>query len=144
MSPNHERRGRGQQKKDFAIAHHPAVNDMENGSPLAATARPAVGGGVTSGVSSPSSASSPASNTAVVSAGGGGGGASAAVAAAATVSADEASVRLPGCLSSFFEYETPKVVTIQNVPLGILRLALQARHYHGWHIFSPPIIHVKS
>ena len=29
------------------------------------------------------------------------------------------------CCSSFFEYETPKVVTIQNVPLGILRLMLQ-------------------
>ena len=26
---------------------------------------------------------------------------------------------------SFFEYETPKVVTIENVPLGILRLLLQ-------------------
>ena len=26
-----------------------------------------------------------------------------------------------GCCSSFFEYETPKVVTVQNVPLGILR-----------------------
>ncbi len=25
----------------------------------------------------------------------------------------------------FFEYETPKVVTIQSVPLGILRLLLQ-------------------
>ena len=30
-----------------------------------------------------------------------------------------------GCCSSFFEYETPKVVTVQNVPLGILRLLLQ-------------------
>ena len=30
-----------------------------------------------------------------------------------------------GCFSSFFEYETPKVVTVQNVPLGILRLLLQ-------------------
>ena len=29
-----------------------------------------------------------------------------------------------GCCSSFFEYETPKVVTVQNVPLGILRLVL--------------------
>jgi hypothetical protein len=30
------------------------------------------------------------------------------------------------CLfSTFFEYETPKVVTVQNVPLGILRLLLQ-------------------
>ena len=27
--------------------------------------------------------------------------------------------------SGFFEYETPKVVTVQNVPLGILRLLLQ-------------------
>ena len=27
--------------------------------------------------------------------------------------------------STFFEYETPKVVTVQNVPLGILRLLLQ-------------------
>ena len=26
---------------------------------------------------------------------------------------------------SLFEYETPKVVTVQNVPLGILRLLLQ-------------------
>ena len=30
-----------------------------------------------------------------------------------------------GCCASFFEYETPKVVTVQNVPLGILRLLLQ-------------------
>jgi hypothetical protein len=30
-----------------------------------------------------------------------------------------------GCFPSFFEYETPKVVTVQNVPLGILRLLLQ-------------------
>lgn len=30
-----------------------------------------------------------------------------------------------GWCYSFFEYETPKVVTIQNVPLGILRLCLQ-------------------
>lgn len=30
-----------------------------------------------------------------------------------------------GCFSGFFEYETPKVVTVQNVPLGILRLLLQ-------------------
>ena len=29
------------------------------------------------------------------------------------------------CMSAFFEYETPKVVTVQNVPLGILRLFLQ-------------------
>ena len=27
--------------------------------------------------------------------------------------------------SAFFEYETPKVVTVRNVPLGILRLVLQ-------------------
>ncbi|TRY76235.1 hypothetical protein TCAL_09591 [Tigriopus californicus] len=32
---------------------------------------------------------------------------------------------LAGWCYSFFEYETPKVVTIQNVPLGILRLLLQ-------------------
>ena len=30
-----------------------------------------------------------------------------------------------GFCTSFFDYETPKVVTIQNVPLGILRLLLQ-------------------
>jgi hypothetical protein len=30
-----------------------------------------------------------------------------------------------GLFSTFFEYETPKVVTVQNVPLGILRLLLQ-------------------
>ena len=30
-----------------------------------------------------------------------------------------------GCCASFFEYETPKVVTVQNVPLGILRILLQ-------------------
>lgn len=29
------------------------------------------------------------------------------------------------CCDTFFEYETPKVVTIKNVPLGILRLSLQ-------------------
>ena len=34
-------------------------------------------------------------------------------------------VQSSGCFSSFFEYETPKVVTVQNVPLGILRLLLQ-------------------
>ncbi len=32
---------------------------------------------------------------------------------------------LAACCTSFFEYETPKVVTIQNVPLGILRMLLQ-------------------
>ena len=32
---------------------------------------------------------------------------------------------LAACCTSFFEYETPKVVTIQNVPLGILRILLQ-------------------
>jgi hypothetical protein len=32
---------------------------------------------------------------------------------------------LAACCAAFFEYETPKVVTIQNVPLGILRLLLQ-------------------
>ena len=32
---------------------------------------------------------------------------------------------LDSCMSAFFEYETPKVVTVQNVPLGILRLLLQ-------------------
>ncbi len=38
----------------------------------------------------------------------------------------ETIVKLPkGCFSMFFEYETPKVVTVQNVPLGILRLLLQ-------------------
>ena len=26
----------------------------------------------------------------------------------------------------FFEYETPKVVTVKNVPMGILRLSLQS------------------
>ena len=25
----------------------------------------------------------------------------------------------------FFEYETPKVITVKNVPMGILRLVLQ-------------------
>ena len=25
----------------------------------------------------------------------------------------------------FFEYETPKVITVKNVPMGILRLTLQ-------------------
>jgi hypothetical protein len=29
------------------------------------------------------------------------------------------------CPGAFFEYETPKVVTVKNVPLGILRLSLQ-------------------
>ena len=29
------------------------------------------------------------------------------------------------CPGTFFEYETPKVVTVKNVPLGILRLSLQ-------------------
>ena len=29
------------------------------------------------------------------------------------------------CPGAFFEYETPKVVTVKNVPLGILRLLLQ-------------------
>ena len=29
------------------------------------------------------------------------------------------------CPGAFFEYETPKVVTVKNVPLGILRLFLQ-------------------
>ena len=33
---------------------------------------------------------------------------------------------LAACCQNFFEYETPKVVTIQNVPLGILRLLLQS------------------
>ena len=28
-------------------------------------------------------------------------------------------------INYFFEYETPRVVTIRNVPLGILRLVLQ-------------------
>ncbi len=32
---------------------------------------------------------------------------------------------LAACCTNFFEYETPKVVTIQNVPLGILRMLLQ-------------------
>ena len=32
---------------------------------------------------------------------------------------------LAACCANFFEYETPKVVTIQNVPLGLLRLFLQ-------------------
>ena len=27
--------------------------------------------------------------------------------------------------SCFFEYETPKVITVKNVPMGILRLVLQ-------------------
>ena len=26
----------------------------------------------------------------------------------------------------FFEYETPKVITVKNVPMGILRLILQS------------------
>ena len=26
----------------------------------------------------------------------------------------------------FFEYETPKVITVKNVPMGILRLVLQS------------------
>ena len=29
------------------------------------------------------------------------------------------------CPGAFFEYETPKVVTVKNIPLGILRLCLQ-------------------
>ena len=29
------------------------------------------------------------------------------------------------CPGFFFEYETPKVVTVKNIPLGILRLLLQ-------------------
>ena len=29
------------------------------------------------------------------------------------------------CPGAFFEYETPKVVTVKNIPLGILRLLLQ-------------------
>ena len=34
--------------------------------------------------------------------------------------------RIPKCCGAFFfEYETPKVVSIQNVPLGILRVVLQ-------------------
>ena len=28
--------------------------------------------------------------------------------------------------SCFFEYETPKVITVKNVPMGILRLVLHA------------------
>ena len=41
-------------------------------------------------------------------------------------SPSELKMKLPkGCFSAFFEYETPKVVTVQNVPLGILRLLLQ-------------------
>ena len=35
-------------------------------------------------------------------------------------------LRIPKCCGTFFfEYETPKVVSIQNVPLGILRVVLQ-------------------
>ena len=35
-------------------------------------------------------------------------------------------IRIPKCCGAFFfEYETPKVVSIQNVPLGILRAVLQ-------------------
>ena len=35
-------------------------------------------------------------------------------------------IRIPKCCGAFFfEYETPKVVSIQNVPLGILRVVLQ-------------------
>ena len=30
-----------------------------------------------------------------------------------------------GLCSCFFEYETPKVITVKNVPMGILRLVLQ-------------------
>ena len=45
-----------------------------------------------------------------------------------------------GCCSSFFEYETPKVVTVQNVPLGILRLVLtcpaQAKNKYTMHTIS--------
>lgn len=40
-------------------------------------------------------------------------------------SAEAKPTGLAACCASFFEYETPKVVTIQNVPLGILRLLLQ-------------------
>ena len=37
-------------------------------------------------------------------------------------------VRFPKCCGTFFfEYETPKVVSTQNVPLGILRVVLQGR-----------------
>ena len=31
-----------------------------------------------------------------------------------------------GLCSCFFKYETPKVITVKNVPMGILRLVLQA------------------
>ena len=31
---------------------------------------------------------------------------------------------LGGFCSVFFEYETPKVITVKNVPLGILRIVL--------------------
>ena len=31
---------------------------------------------------------------------------------------------LGGFCSGFFEYETPKVITVKNVPMGILRLVL--------------------
>ena len=43
------------------------------------------------------------------------------------------------CTGTFFEYETPKVVTVKNVPLGILRLLLQVAviafvvFYQLWH-----------
>lgn len=46
---------------------------------------------------------------------------------------------LDECFSTFFEYETPKVVTVRNVPLGILRLLLQILvvsfvvFYQLWH-----------
>ena len=31
-----------------------------------------------------------------------------------------------GFFDCFFEYETPKVITVKNVPMGILRLILQS------------------
>ena len=34
--------------------------------------------------------------------------------------------RFTGRFASFFDCETPKVVMVQNVPLGVLRLLLQA------------------
>ena len=38
--------------------------------------------------------------------------------------AEGSTLSLGGFFSCFFEYETPKVITVKNVPMGILRLVL--------------------
>ena len=35
-------------------------------------------------------------------------------------------ITIMGYFECFFEYETPKVITVKNVPMGILRLVLQS------------------